>query len=323
MANARLKIVSTDRGITLSKPAMLARVQISVLSRHVRDDAVTEQAITKNKAERGSGKFVKEIMAGLFTDTTRAVSRLRAHHERSTFKLPSSGGGQIKGPRLLPNDMVEGYLKEAYKIIDQFDEAVERECGALSRHLITEQLRLGAMFDPADYPTKEEARAQFEATVHIDGMPTVESIEAGKYTADLRADAAEKQNEIAATVARQLIVQLLEHVGHAANQLTEAEVNEKAKVFPSLLGRVDDIVNNVIPKVGLDGDDELVMLCDSVRKMLKHSTADIQRGDLKALAATRKAAVSAAKKIGKAAKKRGVSLNDYTATQQSKVKSYF
>jgi len=324
MANAKaFKVVSTDRGIQLSKPAMLARVQISVLSRHVRDEEITAEVLSNHNAESGSGKFVKELMAGVFVETTRAQSRLRGIHEKRTFKLPATGGGQIKGPRLIPNDMVEDYLTEMYAAIDDFEVAVEKECSALSKFVAAEKLRLGAMFKADDYPSKEYARSQFSATVHVDGMPTVESIDAGKYTADLRADAAEKQSEIASTVARQLIVQLLEHVGHAANKLTEAEKNEKAKIFPSLLDNVDDIVNNVIPKVGLEGDDDLVSLCDSVRKMLNHTTAELQGGNLKALAATRKAAVSAAKKIGKEAKKRGVTVNDYTATNQSKVKSYF
>lgn len=324
MANAKaFKVVATDRGIQLSKPAMLARVQISVLSRHVRDDEITAEVLSNHNAESGSGKFVKELMAGVFVETTRAQSRLRGIHEKTTFKLPATGGGQIKGPRLIPNDMVEGYLTDMYSAIDEFEVAVEKECSALGKFVAAEKLRLGAMFKADDYPSKEYARDQFSATVHVDGMPTVESIDAGKYTADLRADAAEKQSEIASTVARQLIVQLLEHVGHAANKLTEAEVNEKAKIFPSLLDNVDDLVNNVIPKVGLEGDDDLVSLCDSVRKMLNHTTAQLQGGNLKALAATRKAAVSAAKKIGKEAKRRGVTVKDYTATNQSKVKSYF
>ncbi len=322
MANA-FKVVSTDRGVQLSKPAMLARVQISVLARHVRDDEVTAAVLKKNKAQDGSGKFVKELMAGVFKDTIKAVSRIRSLHEKRTFKLPATGGGQIKGPRLIPNDMVEGYLSDIYAAIDEFDVCVERECCALRKYVAAEQLRLGSMFKAEDYPSKEDARAQFSASVHVDGMPTVESIEAGKFTADLRADAAEKQSEIASTVARQLIVQLLEHVGHAANQYTKREADGKTKLFPALRDNVDDLINNIIPKVGLEGDDDLVSLCDSVRKMLTHSTAEIQGGNLKALAATRKAAVSAAKKLGKEAKKRGITVDDYAAGQQSKVKSYF
>jgi len=313
-----MKIESTKRGAVLSEAAMLASVRVSMFNTLVRDDAVSrELAITKD-AKVGSTKVKKRILDNAFPRTQRAASRIRSTLYLFTFPLPKNGGGQQKGPQVLPTKIAEKFLNEITAAIDDFHHRADEECTVLPRWIESEKIRLGKMFKESDYPTPEQARDQFHAEVFVDGLPTIESINAGAHTAKMQAQANDRQSKMVGEIKRELLRRLLEHASHVANECAK----EKGKIFPSLLGNVRDLVEEFIPAGNIDDDPELKELAKQARKMLKYSDAQI-RETPSAREYTASAARNVAKATSKAAKDAGVTKATLSKTCQQKSASYF
>jgi DNA-binding phage protein len=313
-----MKLKQTKRGVVLSEAAMLASVRVSMFNTLVRDVAVSRQLAMEKDAKVGSIKVKKDILDNAFPRTQRAASRIRAALYLFTFPLPKNGGGQQKGPRLLPTKIAEKFLNEVTAAIDDFHHRADEECTVLPRWIESEKIRLGKMFKETDYPTPKQARAQFHAEVSVDGLPTIESINAGAHTAKMQAQADERQSKMVGEIKRELLRRLLEHASHVANECAK----EKGKIFPSLLGNVRDLVEEFIPAGNIDDDPELKELAQQARKILRFTDAQI-RETPSAREYTASAARNVAEATSKAAKDAGVTRATLSKTCQQKSASYF
>ena len=306
-----MKMQTTKRGVVLSENAMFASVHISMFNTLVKDGDKARELAHANDAAVGSTKVRKKILTDAFPRTTRAASRVRSIFYHHTFPLPKNGGGQQKGPQILPTKIAEPFISQVTEAIDDFHHAADKECTALPRWIESEKIRLGRMFKESDYPTPIEARDQFYASVSVDGLPSIESINAGAHTKTMKAQATDRQDNIIDEVKRQLLIRLLEAVSHVANECKK----EKGKIYPSLLGNVRELID-LIPSCNIDDDQELNDLVSEAKKILRYSDDQIKATPTaKDFVAGQAAKV--AKSVGQAAKQAGVKTLPKSCQQKS------
>lgn len=314
-----MEMKQTKRGTVLSEQVMFAHVHVHQGSKTARDH---ESALRLAEAENADADLVNvstALLKNAFPRSTYFANQIYQAHKRWTFRLPSNGGGQIKGPGILPTRLAEPYLDEISDLITQYEHASDEECASLPKYIQREKARLGAMFDPSMYPQRpEHMRCKFGASVHLDGLPKVEDLNAGAHTASQQAQAREREDAIANSIGKQILMQLLEHVAHLANVLDK----EKGKIFPSLFDNVTQLVDVVIPCCDVASDPELDGIVKELRRVLIYDAKQV-----KATPSARKhvanGAKKIAKKIGATAKDRGINKSEMSQTVQNKVKAYF
>ena len=310
---------NNGRGVVLSDAAQLASVRISQFGSDKKDKQASNQLAIDKKATKRSVKVSKRMYDECFPKTRRQASRIRNDILYNyTFALPMNGGGQQKGPRLLPTKLAESFLDEVTSAIDTFHNYADEECAKLDEWQDRERERLGDLYRESDYMSGEDVRSKFHAEVFVDGMPTIESINAGHHSDRMKAKAAERESRMVSEVNKQLLIRMLENVSHMANTLDK----EKTKIFPSLFDNVRELVEVIIPAANINDDAEINELCESMKKTLRYNA-----GEVKAAAGAKKSIQSAAKKaakqIGKAAKDAGITKADLSTQQQAKASAYF
>ena len=314
-----MKITNDGRGAVLSESAQLASVRISQFGSDKKDKQASAQLAVDKKATKRSVKVSKRMYDECFPKTRRQASRLRNDILYNyTFALPMNGGGQQKGPRLLPTKLAETFLDDITSAIDDFHNYADEECAKLDEWQDRERERLGDLYKESDYMSSEDVRSKFHAEVFVDGLPTIENINAGRHSDRMKAQASERESRMVTEVNKQLLIRMLEHVSHLANTLDK----EKTKIFPSLIDNVRDLVEVIIPASNINDDPEINDLCESMKKTLRY-TADQIKATPSAKKAIQATASKVAKQIGKSAKTAGVTKDDLSTVQQTKASAYF
>lgn len=314
-----MNIKKTTRGAVLSEAAMLTSVRISMFN-PLRDDreASRELAHTKGASTRRV-KVKKRIFDNCFPKTRQQAAFIRnGIMYKYTFELPKNGGGQQKGPRLLPTRIAEKFLDEITSAMDDFNHYADEECADLEKYLDSERESFGDLFKETDYSWIQSIRNTFNVEVAVDPIPSVEGINVGRHNDRMRAQSAERQSKMIAEMNKQLLATMLEHVSHVANVLDK----DRTCIFPSLLGNVRELVQDIIPACNVNDDPEITSLCNDLKKVLRYNDDQIKNSE-SAKKMIQKVAKSTAKKVAKAAKDAGVTKDDLTTTCRKKAASYF
>ena len=311
-------IKDSKRGAVLSESAMLASVRISMFNPDKKDWSASRELARDKKANDRSVKVTKRMFDECFTDTRAQASRIRNILYLYTFELPKNGGGQQKGPRVLPTRLAETFLDKVTSAIDSFHHHADDECAKLDKFAKKEQHRLGELYNADDYPTPEQVRTRFHSEVFVDGLPTIESIDAGRHSDAMQAKAHDREARVVGEVNKQLLIRMLEHVSHLANTLGK----EKTKIFPSLFDNVRELVTDIIPASNINNDKEIADLCKELKKTLRYEAGQVKASP-NAKETIQKVAHKTAKKVAKSAKSAGVTKADLSKVQIAKASAYF
>lgn len=165
--------------MSISASSILAEMNISVWIANKVDRRATDKVTSDANAVQDAGQFKKNLMAGTSArkDIADFAALCRTWHNGRT--LPWSD----KGARLLPMSMFLEYKREANARRDRFNNMVERFLLDYPQHVQAAQRNLGALFDPADYPSEEEVAAKFGYRLVFSPVP-----EAGDFRVQVGED---------------------------------------------------------------------------------------------------------------------------------------
>lgn len=303
-------IKNTSRGAVLSEQAMLCSVSISRASDFIVDKRTGDDIAKQKNASRRATHVRKRILDGAFPATQHASSRIRDIYYQYTFELPRSGGGQSRGPRLLPVATAERFLDEIGVAIESFNSCADRECDALPEFVARSTGRLGDLYSADEFPSSEQAREKFNATVSLDGLPSVEHINAGKHQTAVVAEAQKRQAAISSSVTKQLLVRVLENTAHLADKLESG-----GKIFDSVFTNLRDALD-IADASDIDGDPQLATLVRRARRALVY-TPDQVRNAKSARQHTAKIAQDVASLAGQAVRDSGAVVTKSVAKKAS------
>jgi hypothetical protein len=166
--------------MSISSSSILVELNISVWTANKLDKRITNDVLVSNGATKAdAGQFRKNLMSGstLRKDIADFAASCRLWH--NTMTLPWAD----RGPRLLPTSLFFDYKTELNKRKARFDHMVEHFEREYPQLCADAPMHLGAMYDPADYPSVNEMRSKFGFRTVFTPLP-----EAGDFRLDIAND---------------------------------------------------------------------------------------------------------------------------------------
>lgn len=280
----------------LAKKAVLASLNLSRWNGHRIDRAVTDKVNRDHHAVKDAGRFNKKLvsteqMAGVLA----CVTSSRNYHYKMTQPWMDDGA------RLLPSKLYLEYAEHMREERVAFETAARDFCDNFPSYVHDAKVRLGSMFDPADYPKAgPELRDLFAFDVAILPCPDTDDfrIAVGKeHAEDIRADLERRMVEVTAAAMKDKMLVVAEVVGNMASKLAAYDPGDKqtkasGTFRDSLVGHVQEIAR-LLPSFNLDDD-------PTIAKLHKRIVSDLCKHDPETLrtdATARKETAAAAAEI--------------------------
>jgi len=259
---------------TLSSSAMLVELGISVWTARKRDKSATSDVLTRNNAGKAAGAFNKNLMADCaeLVAIQKFAANARTLHYNST--LPWNDGGS----RLLPTARYIRYHAEMTGMQAEFDRLVDDFMSVYDWHAAQMHLRLGALFNAAEYPPAAQVRNKFAFRLSYAPVP-----DAGDWRVNLGTEATEiLREQYGAYYADQtkramddLWTRLHEELSRFVKQLDVSEDGKKGKIFTGTIETVQNLAD-MLGECNFTGDAQM----RAAHERLAASLAGVTREDL-------------------------------------------
>jgi hypothetical protein len=162
--------------MSIASSAVLVELNISVWPAHKFDKGATESVLASNSASTGSARVQKNLMAGtnkrkIIADYAAAV---RLYHNSRTLSWSD------KGVRLLPTSLFMEYKQTMNVHKANMDNMCYDFYANYTNLIDLAKHHMGALFDPADYPTLDEVKQKFGFRLVFSPLP-----ESGDFRLDI------------------------------------------------------------------------------------------------------------------------------------------
>ena len=153
--------------MSISSSAVLVELNISLWTAAITDKNATKKVASDSNASADVGMFKKNLTAG--TTKRKAIADYaaicRTWHNNNTMPWAD------RGPRLLPTARLLDYKAKMNVMQAKMDELVDDFCSDYPTLVQMAPHYLGALFDPADYPSPEEVRSKFGFRLVMSPVP--------------------------------------------------------------------------------------------------------------------------------------------------------
>ena len=272
--------------MSISSSAMLVEMNISVWTAQVTDRHATTKVTDDAHASYDAGQFKKNLTAGssLRKEIADYAAGCRTWHLGRT--MPWSD----KGPRLLPTSMFLDYKSEVNARSSYFDNKVDKFCEHYPQLLLDAPTHLGALFNPADYPTVEEVRSKFGLRLVFSPVPeagdfrlTASDVDLAELKAQYESAYDERVNEAVGSA----WAKLHDMLKKMADKLTESDTAKDKLFHGTFISNITDLCG-LLTHLNITNDPQLEMARRDLEKMVSHVDIDDirkhpdTRSDLKA-----------------------------------------
>lgn len=281
----------------LSSRAMLARLNVTQWSARKVDKRVTAETTAREGADAGAGRFNKQLLAGqdaALKEIGRIATAARADHYRLTLPWTDDGA------RILTAAAYMQYTSEMAAHQAAFNAAVDAFLADYPQAREAARFTLGTMYQEADYPHPDKARAKFGFSTSFDPLPTCGDFRVSLTDDAVKAIRADLESRMAAAEAdamRDLWQRLYQVVGHMAAQLPKYSAGEVKRFNDSLVENVRDLCG-LLPALNLSNDPALTDMAAQVERDLCQHSAQTLRDSDHARDSTARAARDLVKKMG-------------------------
>ena len=267
-------IKKTARGSVLQENAFFANIRIAKFSPFKTDKMRSRELAKDANADQDAVSVKKRIFSKAFDAKLTALeSEMRSVHYLYTFEIPSEGGKQTRGPRIISAKAVEVYLLQQTDLIDRYQHEADKVVEEYESKLDAQRMRLGDLFKESDYPHPDIVREGYHADVWIDAIPAVENIDAGRFTDSQRAKADQRQTDAVENVTRELLERLRDGTSKIRDKMDKVIADpDKTRIHDSLFDSMKELVDDIIPVCNIEGSAELEELADDVRKLTRFNT---------------------------------------------------
>lgn len=251
---------------TLADRTMLVRLSISSWSAKKSDRKAGDKLSADSHAERKMVNAVKRLISCDALDKYNALANVaRQYHNRYTMPWEDDG------VRILPVRIFEEYMTQMAKYKEGLDRAVDKFIETYDDEVRYQEARLGSLFDPKDYPTKDGLRAKFKFDMARRPVPT------GK---DFRLDMqSEAMQELQVEVEERLqaahdtaLRDIWQRAYDTVNNLYERMSNVTSPLRTNTLENVKDITK-VLDALNFADDPDISKINEEIR--LKFCSKDI------------------------------------------------
>lgn len=260
---------------TLSSSAMLLDLNISTYTGRKQDKATAAEV---NAAKNAKSKNAASVYKSLFTEDadleaiTSYAGKVRAWLYSVTLPWSDSG------TRLVPTKAFFDISHELAQHEQEFNRLVGVFIQNYSVKISAQAFKLGALFNPAEYPSVDDVARKFSLRYNFSPVPEV-----GDFRVDIPAEAVAllKQDFEQTTKLRlqeamnEPWERLYEEVTHIKNKMTDKEDGKPNKLYESMLENALSLCRT-LESLNIMGDPDL----EAARRALELSLTDV---DIKTL----------------------------------------
>lgn len=265
----------------LSTRAMLARPSIAQWSARKLDKKTSHKVTDEAGAQEDAARVTKSLVASEALETVAKIAtEARAYHMQRTLPWLDDGA------RLLPVAGYPAYVETMREHREKFESAVRAFVAEYDSYVASAPRRLGALFDPADYPEPSQIIRKFSFTTRLFPVPTAADwrVDVSEESAAiLRADVEAQSKEAMNLAVRDAYERIAEAVGAMAKKLADYKpATEHAKaqgVFrDSLVDNVRSLAE-LLPVLNITGDKALAEIAARIASELTTYDAEDLRKD--------------------------------------------
>lgn len=260
---------------TLSSSAMLLDLNISTYTGRKQDKATAAEV---NAAKNTKSKTAASVYKSLFTEDadleaiTSYASKVRAWLYSVTLPWSDSG------TRLVPTKAFFSVSHELTEHNNEFNRLVAIFINNYSVKISAQAFKLGALFDPLEYPSADDVVRKFAFRYNFSPVPEV-----GDFRVDIPAEAVvqlKQDFEMATKMRLQEAMntpweRLYEEVTHIKNKMTDKSDGKPNKLYESMLENALSLCNT-LESLNILGDPDL----EAARRELELSLTSV---DIKTL----------------------------------------
>jgi hypothetical protein len=263
--------------ISLASSAMLVEARVTVWTGTKSDSQISNEITTAKNADKDSGKFVKNLLAGCPEHKLCLNYRQIIYNwmQRRTYDWAGS-------LRLLPVIDYPKFMAEYAHHEKAYSDLVDKFINVYPHIVSNRAFALGDMFDRNDYPTAQEVRSKFTLNLYRSEVPT------GDYRVAIAQDAVDDLAVSYERQAKQLVEkilkdqkeQLVESMKTLAENCAVETISEggelkvkRKKLYESTLTRAQELCST-FREFNLTDDVELEDARAKLAKVLSGMTID-------------------------------------------------
>lgn len=254
--------------------AMLVNLSVSVFNPTRLDRKVTDEVTTMKQADRDAGDYRKRIVPKAVIDPVlRAANAVYLDHKAMTS--PWADGGT----RLLCIDIYEQYADKISGGKRIFEREVDRFLRQYEDIREKAPIRMGATYNPADFPPVDEARARFGIRTEWTPLPNGSDFRLHLNDTDLSELRSSVDERVAAAVEESkndLAKRLVDRLSHISERLAKPENIFRDSMIEGLRELLD-----MIPRMMITPDPVLeVAVAEAKARIAGHSPDNLRDEEL-------------------------------------------
>ena len=237
------------------------------------------------------GRYTKRLLK----NCTQLKDVQKAFQDVYTYVIDHTLPWMDEGVRVLPNASYVDFAQEVGEFRRKALSKVEKLGAVWDSAVLADKARLGSMWNPMDYPTKEEMLAKWGISVVFSPIPASEDFRIDMDEADRKAldDAI---HEVEQSSTGYLLKEMLKPVAAMAAKLS-VPIGDEGSIFrDSLMGNLKDVANRA-KKLNLNHDARVDEVIADIEKVTNSVTLTALRETTEVRNATAKQMKSLADKI--------------------------
>lgn len=269
--------------MSLHQSSVLVKLTIQQWDSFKKDKRVSQRVDEEFNTAGGAGNYNKRLLdKSVLKPTQKIANKIRQEHARLTMPWC------YDGVSLLPSKLYFEYTELMRNLTDLFYANRDNLVQQYPIHKANQAKLLGALFNPGDYPDRDELANSFSVSYKFFPVPQsdhfivdLEAAEANKIKTALQQELVDTQ----AAALKSLYERVQTLVEHVHDRLSDPQ-----NIFrDSLIKNVDQLVN-VLPGLNMFNDPVLNRVCHELKNRVLIADAE----DLRTDAATRKAVADSA-----------------------------
>lgn len=271
-------------GAKLNEKAVVVKFNTSSWGAAIKDEEATA-AVREKFGTEDSGYFTKKLMKGAVKKVNSKITKLRKFHNENTVPWDREGGG------LLLNTNYFDYVQYMNQGISEFNSTIENEIvSGYEKALEDEKVRHGNLFNPMNYPAKEEIAKRYKIAINFEPVPSVSDFRFDIQSEEVEKIRKEIENRMNDRVKAGMadvwnrLYKIVEHMNFKLKEYSEQEESgvitgkRKKNFHDSTIGNVEELAR-LLPKLNIAEDEELDNMAKRIIEEITNIEADELRKD--------------------------------------------
>ena len=278
----------------LSRKAVLVSMPVSQWSARKLDRGLTNEINRAHGADDDAGRYNKLLIKKeRLADLRDAVTNLK---QNIFYKYTKPWQDEGQGLRVLPNVLFHKFMEEWRAGVAKFDAAADAFAKDFELFVRERKVALNGLYKDEDYPSAEEIRSKFKASVKVMPFPDTEDFRADlddATKADIKAEIVASAREAEGKIQTDTMEQIATVVGAMAERLkaygTRTEGDRSGYFRDSLVENVRELVE-LLPAFNMSGNPVITDLYTRMKRELTVEDAQELRDNNLAREAVQKSA---------------------------------